>query len=91
VRNSYDAPVTEDAASQHLLQMCICFDINSGLWIRQLIPGRNHSVQLKGTGLTVASSRTRMLLGVSSARASETSCRCPWLRFDPVVRSRPKC
>jgi hypothetical protein len=32
---------------------------------------------------TVASSRTRMLLGVRSARAIDTSCRCPWLKFEP--------
>jgi hypothetical protein len=35
---------------------------------------------------TVASSSTRMLLGVKRARARETSCRCPWLRLDPVVK-----
>lgn len=33
----------------------------------------------------VASSNTRMLLGVSNALASDTSWRCPWLRLDPEV------
>lgn len=32
----------------------------------------------------VASSRTRMLEGVSRARARETSCRWPWERLDPL-------
>jgi hypothetical protein len=33
----------------------------------------------------VASSRTRMLLGVSRARARETSCRWPWERLLPLL------
>ena len=33
--------------------------------------------------LTIASSSTRMFVSVSSARANDTSCFCPWLRFDP--------
>jgi hypothetical protein len=37
----------------------------------------------------VASSRTKMLLGVSSARANDTNCRWPWLRFDPGGEKRP--
>jgi hypothetical protein len=32
----------------------------------------------------VASSRTRMLLGVRRARANDISCLCPWLRLEPA-------
>lgn len=40
--------------------------------------------------LTVASSSTRILLGVNNARASETSWRWPWLRLDPVIVLIPR-
>jgi hypothetical protein len=38
-----------------------------------------------GNRLTVASSRTRIFVGVRSARANETSCRCPCDKFDPMA------
>lgn len=77
-----DSAILEDAAAQGLLKQGIGFNIYRGLWfLRQrwaILVSHNRK-------LTVASSRTRMLLGVSNARANETSCRCPWLRFDPTI------
>jgi hypothetical protein len=40
-------------------------------------------LRAKGGPRTVASSKTRILLGANNARAREISCRCPWLRLDP--------
>lgn len=82
-----DGAVLEDAASKHLLEERVGFNVDGSL-------GSGAGVLVKRQGrfqfdqLTVASSSTRMLLGVRSALASDTSCRCPWLRLDPKRKTR---
>jgi hypothetical protein len=47
-----------------------------------------NSASVSTSTAAVASSRTRMLDGARSARAKETSCRCPWERLEPLFEER---
>lgn len=71
VRNRNDSAALENVAAQGALEQRVSLHIDRGL-----LDLLADAAYLIGTiALTVASSRTRMLLGVKRARASETSWR----------------
>jgi hypothetical protein len=71
VRNCDDSPIRKDAAAQGALQECVRLYINGSLSL--LLARIVNQYQRSQETLTVASSRTRILLGVNRARARFTS------------------
>lgn len=74
VRNGNNGSIREDAAAQGPLQQCIRFHVHCGL---EPLLAETDRQELGQNSLTVASSKTRMLLGVKRARARDTSWRWP--------------
>lgn len=76
--NRDDRPIFEHGAAQRALEHSVRLDING-----RLSPVNGCLSYLSQAWLTVASSSTRILVGVRSARAKDINWRWPEERFEP--------